>query len=102
LSSAKRLKGQLSAEAQTAAERAAQSFQAQSTGPQQAQAGRPNGDVVNAQRALSHLGYYRGPSDGSPSPALKFAIAAFQRDKSLPVTGNLDPSVMPMLAAAAR
>lgn len=101
--SAKRLKSQLSIEAQAAAERAAQSFQAQATQPGGAPSAQAaNSGVVNAQRALSHLGYYRGPTDGVTSPALKFAIAAFQRDKGLSVNGNLDASVSPLLDAAAR
>jgi localization factor PodJL len=102
--SAKRLKGELSPEAQAAAERAAQSFQAQATRPDGVAPAQASGQagLANAQRALSHLGYYRGPSDGVPSPALKFAIAAFQRDKGLTVTGDLDPTVSPLLDAAAR
>ena len=101
--SAKRLKSQLSIEAQAAAERAAQSFQAQATQPGAAPSSQAaNSGVANAQRALSHLGYYRGPTDGATSPALKFAIAAFQRDKGLPINGNLDASVSPLLDAAAR
>jgi localization factor PodJL len=99
--SAKRLKGELTAEAQAAAERAAQSFQPQTTAPAQASAAADNAVAV-AQRALSHLGYFQGPADGVASPALKFAIAAFQRDRNLPATGQLDPTVTPLLNAAAQ
>jgi len=94
--SALRVKGQLSAEAQSAAERAAQSFRAAAPGtaappvaPQEA----AESPVAVAQRALSHLGYYQGPTDGTASPALKFAIAAYQRDQGLPATGQLDPTL---------
>jgi TPR repeat protein len=101
--SAKRLKSELTAEAQAAAERAAQSFQPQTTEPAQASAAAPaNNNVATAQRALSHLGYFQGPADGVASPALKYAIAAFQRDRNLPATGQLDPTVTPLLNAAAQ
>ena len=114
--SALQLKGQLSAESQAAAERAAQSFHPQGPDagvltaglnltPQAAMAtsaGALNGGMANLQRALSRLGYYQGPSDGVSSPALKLAIAAYQRDQGLPGTGNLDPSSQQLLFAAAQ
>jgi localization factor PodJL len=103
--SALRLKGQLSAEAQAAAERAAQGFEAQAPGlgGQLAQATGPGADdgMALAQRALSRLGYYQGPADGVSSPALKFAIAAYQRDQGLPATGALDPTVVDKLNGVA-
>ena len=106
--SAQRLKGQLSAEAQAAAERAAGAFQAQ--GPQPAAASQmaqatAGGDVAGAaiaQRAPSRLGYYRGPTDGSASPALKLAIAAYQRDQGLPATGVPDSTLSQRLAVIAQ
>jgi len=102
--SALRIKGQLSAEAQSAAERAAQGFQAQS--PHMASAaptaaGSVSGDaatVATAQKALTKLGFYQGPTDGSTSPALKLAVAAYQRGQGLPATGQLDPTVTQKLA----
>ncbi len=101
--SALRIKGQLSAEAQSAAERAAQGFQAQST--QMASATPPAtvaaGDaatVATAQKALTKLGFYQGPTDGSASPALKLAVAAYQRGQGLAATGQLDPAVTQKLA----
>ena len=101
--SAQRVKGQLSAEAQAAAERAAQSFRAAAPGaaptPLTQTAESP---VAQAQRALSHLGYYQGPADGAASPALKFAIAAYQRDQGLPATGELDPTLNDRLALIAQ
>ncbi|HLI66673.1 MAG TPA: peptidoglycan-binding protein [Caulobacteraceae bacterium] len=100
---AQRLKAQISPEAQAAAERAAQGFQAQAARP-----GAPTStvagstDIATAQHGLSRLGYYQGPYDGVSSPALSLAIAAFQRDQGLPSTGALDPSVNQRLAAAAQ
>ena len=105
--SAQRLKGQLSTEAQAAAERAAGAFQAQNPRPATTQLAQATtgGDVVGAaiaQRALSRLGYYQGPTDGSPSPALKGAIAAYQRDQGLPVTGVPDTALSQRLAVIAQ
>ncbi|MDP8916556.1 MAG: peptidoglycan-binding protein [Pseudomonadota bacterium] len=54
-----------------------------------------------AQRALSALGYYRGPTDGVSSPALRRAMASWQRDSGLPVTGAASPEAMRRLAQAA-
>jgi localization factor PodJL len=105
--SAQRLKGQLSAEAQAAAERSAGAFQAQNSQPptsQMAQA-TATGDVAGAsiaQRALSRLGYYQGPTDGSPSPALRLAIQAYQRDQGLPATGVPDTALSQRLAVIAQ
>lgn len=107
-SSAQRIKGQLSVEAQNAADRAAQAFRAQSAGADGlapvagAQAGAGDPATANLQHALSRLGYYQGPTDGQSSPALKLAIAAYQRDQGLPGTGVLDNSSQQLLFAAAR
>ena len=106
--SAQRIKGQLSVEAQNAADRSAQAFRAQSTGADglapvagvQAGAGDPS--TASLQHALSRLGYYQGPTDGQSSPALKLAIAAYQRDQGLPGTGVLDKSSQQLLFAAAQ
>jgi localization factor PodJL len=104
--SAQRIKGQLSVEAQNAADRAAQAFHAQSAGADglaplaSAQAG--DTKTANLQHALSRLGYYQGPTDGQSSPALKLAIAAYQRDQGLPGTGVLDNSSQQLLFAAAQ
>jgi localization factor PodJL len=107
--SALRIKSQLSPEAQNAAERAADAFQPQVV----AQAGQAPGapavaaapsvadGVVTAQRALSRLGFYQGPTDGAASPALKLAIEAYQHGQGLPATGELDPSLTQRLAAVA-
>jgi len=112
--SAQQLKAQLSPQAEAAAERAAASFRPQgpdasglaaglNTTSQVAQATiGGNADTANLQRALSRLGYYQGPTDGVSSPALRLAIAAYQRDQGLPGTGNLDPSSEQLLYAAAQ
>ena len=106
--SAQRMKGQLSVEAQQTADRAAQGFHPQGTGADglapvaavQATASDPA--TANLQHALSRLGYYQGPTDGSSSPALKLAVAAYQRDQGLPGTGVLDNSSQQLLFAAAQ
>jgi localization factor PodJL len=58
-------------------------------------------EVAAAQRALSRLGYYRGPSDGQASPALSRAIAAWQREQGLATTGAVNGDTLARLAAAA-
>ena len=42
------------------------------------------------QTALHSAGYYAGGIDGMPSPALRGAVARFQADRSVTVSGNLD------------
>jgi localization factor PodJL len=106
--SAERVKKDLTPEARATSERIALAFR--STGP--AQAARPTAtapavgggasEVTSAQRALSTLGYYRGPQDGVPSQGLKGAIAAFQREQGLPPTGNLDAQTLAKLSIYAR
>ena len=58
--------------------------------------------MATAQRALSKLGYYEGPVDGVPSPALKMAIVAYQRYETLPPTGALDPATVSRLQVFTR
>ena len=70
------------------------------SGEARAAAGSP--DVVTAQRALSQLGYYQGPTDGVASQALHMALAAYQRDQSLPVSGNPDAATIGKLAVYTR
>ena len=106
--SAERVKKDLTPEARASSERIALAFR--SAGP--APTARPTAaapsvgggasDVTSAQRALSTLGYYRGPQDGVPSQGLKGAIAAFQRDQALPPTGNLDAPTLAKLSIYAR
>ncbi len=106
--SAERVKKDLSPEARSASERSAQGFRAAgpaagpAAAPVQAVVGGGANDVTSAQRALSTLGYYRGPQDGVPSQGLKGAIAAFQRDQGLAPTGALDSLTMLKLSTYAR
>jgi localization factor PodJL len=99
--SAQRVKAQLSAEARVVAEKSAASFRAAT--PSLA-AGGDKTTVAIAQKALSRLNYYQvlGPADGVASPALRMAIAAYQRDQGLPPTGELDSLTVSRLAVYAR
>jgi S1-C subfamily serine protease len=58
------------------------------------------GSVAAAQRALAALGYSPGPADGAMGPRTRQALAAFQRDQGLPVTGEPDRPTMAALARA--
>lgn len=102
--SAERIRKGLSPEARAAAERSAAGFRPATPNPSASTStasGSPVG-VASAQKALSMLGYYRGPQDGSQSGALKGAIQAFQRDKGLRATGNLDAETSARLAVYTR
>lgn len=103
-SAAERLKKDLSPEARSAAERSAAGFRAATPNPsvRPTSVAAPAGGVASAQKALSMLGYYRGPQDGAQSAALKGAIQAFQRDKGLQATGNLDGETTSKLAIYTR
>jgi localization factor PodJL len=102
-----RVRAGLSADARSVAERAAAEFQptapnvaaaAPAAQVAAAPAAPPSPDLVTAQRALNQLGYYQGPTDGVASQALHLAIAAYQRDQSLPVTGATDPATLAKLS----
>ena len=103
---AQALRAQLTAEAQQTADRSALAFRPQtqvqtaslstSTGPA------ANGNLGLAQKVLSQLGYYQGPRDGVASPALRMAIAAYQRDQGLPASGAMDGETLNRLAVYAR
>ena len=102
--SALRLKGQLSSDARTAAERSAAAFRtANRPAGTAASAARPaapaitSSDAAMAQRALTRLGYYHGPIDGTASAALGPALAAYQRDQNLPATGLPDAATLAKL-----
>jgi localization factor PodJL len=104
-----RVRTGLSADERAMAERAAQDFQPQApnastlAGPAPAAAvAAPQPDIVTAQRALNQLGYYQGPTDGAASPALHLALAAYQRDQSLPVTGDPDAATVGKLQVYTR
>ena len=102
--SALRIKDRLSPDAQATAANVAKGFQSWGAHATEQSAVALNGDqsLATAQKALSRLGYYQGPSDGIASPALTLAIAAYQRDQQRPATGSLDASLNQSLALAAR
>ncbi len=53
--------------------------------------------VKTAQKNLQLLGFYRGPADGVPSPALKDSLRAYQRDSRFKATGRLDKTTLQAL-----
>src|SRR5690606_41735056 len=93
--SALRLRERISPEARAVAERAAAAFRSTggSTSGALAQSAASE-SASTAQRALSRLGYYQGPVDGVTSPALRMAIAAYQRDQGFEATGVLDQTTL--------
>jgi Putative peptidoglycan binding domain len=50
----------------------------------------PDQVIANVQEALQEAGYYFGPITGSLSVETRAALANFQRDYGLPVTGAID------------
>jgi peptidoglycan hydrolase-like protein with peptidoglycan-binding domain len=58
--------------------------------------------VVSAQRILGRLGYYKGQATGQPSPELRAAVSAYQKDQQLTVTGQLDAATAQRLATFTR
>ena len=50
----------------------------------------PDEVIANVQTALQGAGYYYGPISGSLSVDTRAAIANFQRDYGLPITGAID------------
>ncbi|MDQ0465925.1 localization factor PodJL [Caulobacter ginsengisoli] len=101
---ADRIKKTLTPDQRAVAERSAQGFRTAGAAPAPApvMAAAPAGGVITAQKALSRLGYYRGPQDGAASPALKLAVQAYQRDQGLPATGALDGAMVDRLSVYAR
>lgn len=97
---ARRVKPSLSVEAQSVAERAAVAFR--TTAPASTGLAASSSPVLTAQRALSKLGYYQGPTNGAPTPALRLAISAYQRDQGLAATGTLDNTTVSRLAVFTR
>ena len=49
------------------------------------------------QTELAQLGYYNGPVDGIFGPATRDAVAKYQIDKQLDVTGSLSPDTLQSL-----
>jgi peptidoglycan hydrolase-like protein with peptidoglycan-binding domain len=56
-----------------------------------------NGTLVRAQAQLTSLGYYRGGVDGQFGPLTSRALAQYQSDYGLPVTGRLDRATLKSL-----
>ena len=56
--------------------------------------------VARAQDLLNQLGYSAGPVDGAYGGATRTAIARFQAQNGLPVTGNVTPSLIAALQQA--
>jgi hypothetical protein len=50
----------------------------------------PDQVIINVQRALQQLGYYAGGLTGSLGTSTRAALAAYQQDAGLPVTGAID------------
>lgn len=96
---ANRVKAQLSAAEQSAAERFAASFI-----PQTANAGTRAAapDYLTIQRALARLGYFRGAVNGIAGDDLAAAVREYQRDQGLAATGVLDPTTTARIRTAAR
>jgi localization factor PodJL len=59
-------------------------------------------DIRLAQTALTRLGYFSGPADGSTTPQLRAAIEAYQKDQKAPATGLLDDATLKRLAMLGR
>src|ERR1700719_2280470 len=53
--------------------------------------------VTAAQTQLTKLGYYNGPADGIYGPLTRDAVARYQADKNLPVTGSLSGGTLQSL-----
>ncbi len=94
---------------------------AQPAAPQTARSGDPIGDLIRggdlppasiprvrepaqpvlaAQRALAKLGYAQVKPDGVAGESTRVAIERFERERKLPVTGQLNPRTLRELAAA--
>ena len=57
----------------------------------------PDQVTLNVQRALQSLGYFDGALSGSLSSATRDAIAAYQQDAGLVVTGVVDAPLVASL-----
>jgi len=53
--------------------------------------------VQAVQTELTQLGYYKGPVDGIFGPTTRDAVAKYQMDKQLDVTGSLSPDTLQSL-----
>ena len=57
----------------------------------------PDQVVANVQSALQQHGYFSYATDGQMGPLTRAAIANYQRDHMLPITGNIDPATLASL-----
>lgn len=57
----------------------------------------PDQVILNVQRALQRLGYYSGNLTGSLNQASRRALAAYQEDAGLEVTGAIDAATVEAL-----
>lgn len=57
----------------------------------------PDSLGAEVQEALARQGYYRGDIDGATGPATRDAIATFQRNHRLAVTGTITPQLLDSL-----
>ncbi len=53
--------------------------------------------AAGVQASLAHQGYYRGPIDGDIGPASRRAIATYQEDNGLAVTGSINDALLTSL-----
>lgn len=56
--------------------------------------------VAGAQERLNHMHYFVGDVDGDAGRFTAGALERFQRDRGLPVTGELDPATVRALREA--
>src|SRR6266567_3375934 len=65
--------------------------------------GSPAADTTTVQAVqteLTQLGYYNGPIDGIFGPTTRDAVAKYQMDKQLDVTGSLSPDTLQSLGVS--
>ena len=57
----------------------------------------PDPTVAKVQMRLTQLGYYNGPADGIYGQLTRDAVARFQTDENLPVSGSLSGATLQSL-----
>ena len=57
----------------------------------------PDEIVANVQRELQRLGYFLYEADGIFGPLTQEALARYQRDAGIQVTGAIDPKTLAAL-----
>ena len=66
----------------------------------QGQQNQPNAVIIEAQQALTDLGYRPMGIDGKAGPGTERALRKFQKASGLPITGKLDNETITQLAAS--